>query len=424
MSTSNLNLSNSHKLMKDGHSLIAGFTQSMMKKPEQFCPGRYPVYLQTGNGALVTDVDGNEYIDYICGLGANTLGHNHPAVTQTIIDHLPNGVLHSLPTSIEIDAARSLVELIPGAEMVRFFKTGADANSAAIRLARYITGRENIITVGYNGWHDHFMYDTPGIPGEVQKLTTRLPLFAPTDEPAVFEMLEQQKDSTAALILSVPYTRELSADFMQRIQQICRAKGIIFVLDEVVTGFRLAPGGAQEYFGVQADLVTLSKGIAAGMPLSAITGSRSVMEQLNALQVSTTFGGELLSLATCVAALNVYRSSDYFSHIAKLGRQLKEGVNALAKTFAAPLCVIGYDAIPMFVFDRNPDKHLPLAKEFVGLMAEQGILLRRDVNFISAAHTSAQIEQTLAAISNALSTMSQLGLFLENNVNEPVVEAV
>jgi aminotransferase MxcL len=159
-----LTLTKSFELAQRSKQLVAGFTQSMMKKPEQFALGHFPVYIEHGEGALVTDIDGNQYIDFICGLGANTLGHNHPVVIKAITDNLHKGLIHSLPAPVEVRTAETLVDMIPGAEMVRFFKTGADANSAAVRLARYITGKEHIVTVGYNGWHDHYMFDTPGVP--------------------------------------------------------------------------------------------------------------------------------------------------------------------------------------------------------------------------------------------------------------------
>lgn len=414
-STNSLSLRESQKLLLEGRALIAGFTQSMMKKPEQFALGRFPVYLESGQGAEVTDVDGNHYIDFICGLGANALGHNHPKVLNAITQNLSKGIIHSLPAPVEITAARLLTQMIPGAEMVRFFKTGADANSAAIRLARFITGREEIVTVGYNGWHDQYMYDTPGVPELVKGYTQRMPLFAPQDEQPLLDLVAANGNELAALILSVPYTRELSAEFVHTLRNRCQEQGVLFILDEVVTGFRLARGGAQEYFGVQADLVTLSKGIAAGMPLSAVTGPRALMAEMEKLQVSTTFGGEMLSLQVCCAALNEYRQSDYIERIAALGAKLKNGVNAVAEQLAAPLKVVGYDAIPMFLFSRNPEEHVRLAEPFVAEMASRRVLLRRDVNFICGAHSDAQIDATIEAVKASLQAMEQAGLFAKVN---------
>jgi aminotransferase MxcL len=408
-----LNFTRSQQLMAEGRELVAGFTQSMMKKPEQFALGRFPVYLQSGEGAEVTDVDGNRYIDYICGLGANALGHNHPAVVKAITNNLTSGIIHSLPTPVEITAARALTDIIPGAEQVRFFKTGADANSAAVRLARFITGKEKIVTVGYNGWHDHYMFDTPGVPEVIQRYTYRMPLFTPNDEQPLLDVINNEHEQLAAVLLSVPYNRPLQANFVNKLRNVCKDKGVLFIFDEVVTGFRLALGGAQEYFDVQADMVTLSKGLAAGMPLSAVTGRRELMTQMEKLQVSTTFGGEMLSLEVCRAAINEYRSTNYIAHIAKLGHQLKDGVNAVAAELGTPLTVVGYDAIPMFLFSRNPQEHVKFAEPFVAEMAARGVLLRRDVNFISSAHTTAHIEHTIEAVKHSLEAMQHAGLFAD-----------
>lgn len=416
MSSNELKLSNSFLLRERGLQSIAGFTQSMMKKPEQFALGRFPVYLESGEGACVKDVDGNQYVDFICGLGATTLGHNHPLVNGAITDALGKGLIHSLPTEIEVTAAESLRAVIPGAERIRFFKAGADANSAAIRLARFVTGREKLITVGYNGWHDHFMYDTPGIPKAVSQLTTRLPLFSPTDEAPALAKIEEQGREVAAVILSVPYTRELSREFLLEVKHLCGKVGCLFILDEIVSGFRLAVGGVQEYFGITADIVTVSKGIAAGMPLSAVCGRASLLDEMEKLQVSTTFGGEMLSLAVCKSVLEFYRESNYISHVRELGAQLKLGVNQVASRLDVPLEVVGYDAIPMFLFDRNPAVHAKMAEEYVAQMAKRGFLLRRDVNFINHAHTVDQINQAIVATEASLAEMIELNQFNQHQV--------
>ncbi|HEY1016523.1 MAG TPA: aminotransferase class III-fold pyridoxal phosphate-dependent enzyme [Herpetosiphonaceae bacterium] len=397
-----LTLDRSNDLLAEARRLIPGLTQSLMKRPEQFALGSFPVYLATGEGALVRDVDGNEYIDFICGLGATTLGHNHPAVLAAIRDHLGDGLLHSLPTEIELDATRELLALIPGAEMARFFKTGADATSAAIRLARHATGKERVITVGYNGWHDHFMFDTPGVPAVLREYTQRMPLFVEADEAPLLAAVAEGGATLAAVLLSVPYTRELSAPFLRALRAACDEAGVLLVFDEVVTGFRVALGGIQEYYGVAADFVCLSKGIAGGMPLSAIAGPAPIMAKLNDLQVSTTFGGELLSLYVCQAVLREYRQTDYVATIAALGRRLRDGINACAAELGLELRILGYDAIPFFRFAADMPTHARLMESFLGAMAKRGVLLRRDVNFICGAHTAAQIDWTVAAAREAL----------------------
>ncbi|WP_440054722.1 aspartate aminotransferase family protein [Pseudoalteromonas sp. T1lg65] len=411
MNNQPLSFTKSQQLQAQGEQVIAGFTQSMMKKPEQFSPGAFPVYIEKGEGALVTDVDGNQYIDFICGLAANTLGHNHPVVVNAITDHLSHGLIHSLPTPIEVQTAKTLIDVIPNAEQVRFFKTGADANSAAVRLARHVTKRDEIMTIGYNGWHDHYMFDTPGVPAVIAELTHRMPLFTPNDEAPILEKITERKTQLAAVLLSVPYNRVLEASFLQQLRELCTEHGVILIFDEVVTGFRLAPGGAQQYFAVNADLVTLSKGIAAGMPLSAVAGKRELMQRMNELQVSTTFGGEMLSLAVCDAVLKEYQRTDFTTHIAKLGAILKSEVNQISEQLGTPLKVVGYDPIPMFLFAKDPQAHVQLAIPFLAEMAKRGVLMRREVNFICGVHTEEHINTTIAAVKASLIAMQQAGLF-------------
>lgn len=400
-----LKFDNSAALLKKARSRVAGLTLSMMKRPEHFCEGRFPVFLDRGSGALVTDVDGNEYIDFICGLGGNALGHADPAWLDAVQGVLGQGVLHSLPHSLEAQVADALVECIPGAEMARLFKTGADATSAAVRLARHLTGREKVVTVGYNGWHDHFMFDTPGVPNAVASLTTRLPLFVPENERQLLEHLEREGRETAALLLSVPYNRVLDAEFLGEVRRVCSEQGVLLVFDEIVTGFRVALGGVEELFGVTPDLSTYSKAFTGGMPLSALVGPRRHMESIEALQVSTTFGGELLALSSALNCIRQFQERKLVNHMGELGRHLREGVNQVAEEVGSPLRVIGYDAIPLFCFDREMPRHVEQMRMFQGEMAERGVLLRRDVNFFTAAHSLAQIDFTVEAARESLAAM-------------------
>lgn len=400
-------IARSESLLERAKAVIPGLTLSMMKRPDQFAPGSFPVYLARGRGAIVTDVDDNEYVDFISGLAANSLGHRHPALLEAARVALEDGFIHSLPHEIELSATEALLKLAPNADMARFFKTGADATSAAVRLARAITGKELIITIGYNGWHDHFMFDTPGVPSALRELTTRLPLFTPQDEAPVLEEVERGRAELAAVLISLPYNRKIEAGFLKALRETCTENGVLLVFDEIITGFRLALGGAQELFGVRADLTTYSKALAAGMPLSAVTGPREHMERLGQLQVSTTFGGELLSLAVCRAALEVYRTTDYITRINELGRRLREGVNREAEALGSPLRVGGYDCIPFFLFDRDMARHVELMRDFQGRMAKRGVLLRRDVNFISGAHTVEHIDFAIDAVRESLKELQR-----------------
>lgn len=397
----------SQALLERARRVVPGATQSMMKRPEHFAPGRFPIFLTGGRGALVRCADGYDYIDYVSGLGTNSLGHQHPALVAAARSVLETGFNHSLPHELELTAAEKVSSLLPNAEMVRFFKTGADATSAAVRVARAITQKDRIIAVGYNGWHDHFMFDTPGVPKAVAELSERRPLFIPPDEPALLERVKSGGNEIAAVVLSVPYNRTLTPEFLQDLRKTCTDAGVLLVFDEIVTGFRIALGGAQDFYGVQADIACYSKALAAGMPLSAVTGPRKYLEVMERLQVSTTFGGELLSLAVCVAALEVYQSTKYVSHLATLGRRLRDGVNRAATEAQSPLRVIGYDAIPFFLFDKDRPRHEALMAPFQAEMAARGVILRRDVNFLCGAHTEAQIDFTVAAAADSLRALAE-----------------
>lgn len=399
-----LKLERSFALEAQARQKIGGLTQSLMKRPEQFCPGQCPVFLERGQGAEVWDVDGNRYVDYISGLAATTLGHNHPKITEAITSTLQRqGILQSLPTKLELDAADAVMQCIPNTEMVRFFKTGTDANTAALRMARHLTGRDAFISVGYNGWHDQYMFDTPGIPACLKEgMTHRVMLMPPGSEQKLIATIEEHGEQCAALLMSIPYNRELSREFLQEIRSLCTKKGVMWIVDEVVTGFRLALGGVQEHFDIQGDIITMSKGLAAGMPLSAVAGPRKHMECLEKLQVSTTFGGECLSLATCCAALSEYRRGDYIQELWRKGARLREGLTRASQDCGARLKVLGYDPMPMLRFAPAMPDHVPIATKFVGAMAQRGILMRRDVNFMCDAHSDALIDETIAAAREVL----------------------
>ena len=403
-------LGRSETLAARARAHVAGFTMSMMKKPEHFAPGRFPVFLESGRGPLVRDVDGNEYIDFICGLGASALGHDHPVVREAILATLDVGVLHSLPHELELRAADALLAIVPNGEMVRFFKTGADATSCSVRLARALTGRSGVFSVGYHGWHDHFMFDTPGVPPQVAELSRRFPLFQKTDEEPLLDAIRKSED-VAVCLLAVPYNRQLERPFLEALRAECTAAGVLLVFDEIVTGLRVALGGVQELFGVTPDLSTYSKALGAGMPISAVVGPREHMAKLNELQVSTTFGGEMLSLAVCEAAIETYRKSDTIGHIARLGRRLRDGINEVSEGLETPLRIVGYDPLPFFKMAPDPISHVPLGKELQAQMAQRGVILRRDLNFICAAHDEESIDHAIEACAESLRVMRDQGVF-------------
>src|SRR5499427_3268619 len=314
--------------------LIPGYTQTLAKGPGQYVAGVAPKYLQRGKGAHVWDVDGNEYIDFNMAIGPLSLGYAYAAVDRAIREQLEDGITFSMMHPLEVEVAELVRDVVPNAEMVRFSKTGADVTSAAIRLARAFTGRSKVICCGYHGWHDWYVSVTDrslGVPQSVQNLTYT---FDYNDIESVTNALD---DDTACAILEPMVFDEPRHGFLQELKAACWQNGTLLIFDEMWTGFRLALGGAQERFGVQADLMCYSKAIANGMPLSVLAGRSDVMRLCEKdIFFFTTFGGEALSLAAAQATIHELRNRQVPAHLARQGRKLREGFNDLARDLSMP----------------------------------------------------------------------------------------
>lgn len=399
-----LPLDRSRALQERALEVIPGMTQTYQKRPLNFSEGRFPVYAERGEGAVLWDVDGTSYVDFVLALGAATLGYNHPAITNVVRERAGRGVLFSLPSPSEVQLSEDLARLVPGMDMVRLLKTGAEACSAAVRVARRHTGRDRALFVGYHGWHDQLGASGPGIPRSVGALVERRALHGSTDEHFLDDLRRQGRD-LAAVVLSTPYDVVLTREFLREVRQACDDLGCLLVLDEAVTGFRLAPGGLGHLYGVQADIVCLAKGLSAGMPLAAILGPREIMQPMAETTVSTTTGGELLSIESARAALREYAAGSYYETIATLGARLRDGLNAHAYELGLGQIAFGYDPMPCLRFSSDPSTHAMRARQFQGGMAEAGYLFRRDVNFVSVVHTAAQVEDAVERAGSLLAAL-------------------
>jgi glutamate-1-semialdehyde 2,1-aminomutase len=307
--------------------LIPGVTQTLAKGPGQYVRGVAPKYLRRGRGGHVEDVDGNAFIDFNMAIGPVSLGYAHPEVDAAIRAQLADGITFSMMHPLEVEVAELIHALVPGAEMVRYSKTGADVTSAAVRLARAFTGRSRVLCCGYHGWHDWYIATTDrraGVPGEVADLTHTI---AYND----LASAEAAIDADTACVILEPTVFEAPRDgFLEKLRDLCRTRGALLVFDEMWTGFRCALGGAQERFGVTADLACFSKAIANGMPLSVLTGRAEVMRLLEReVFFYTTFGGEALSLAAARATLEFMRTHDVPAQLERQGQKIKQGYNDL-----------------------------------------------------------------------------------------------
>jgi glutamate-1-semialdehyde aminotransferase len=393
-------ITQSNKLYNRALSLIPSQTQTLAKGPGQYIKGVAPKYLVRGKGSHVWDADGNEFIDYNMGIGPLSLGYCYPAVDEAIKEQLQNGITFSMMHPLEVEVAEYIHTLVPNAEMVRFSKTGADVTSAAVRLARAFTGRNKVLCCGYHGWHDWYISVTDrdkGIPHVVADLTHT---FNYNDIDSVVDSIGSD---TACVILEPVVFEEPINDFLHLLKEICERKGTLLIFDEMWTGFRLALGGAQEYFGVKADLITFSKAIANGMPLSVLTGRADVMHLLEKdVFFFTTFGGEALSLAAAKATLLEMLAHQVLQSIAFQGKKLRSGLDKILNEEGIDfISCRGFDCRTMLTIDPALSNPLALKSLIQQEFFKRGILWSGFHN-ISYSHTDEDIEYTLGAYREVL----------------------
>jgi glutamate-1-semialdehyde aminotransferase len=412
----------SESLAARAAALIPAGTQTLAKGPTQFVRGVAPVYARRAQGSHLWDVDGNEYLDYSMAVGPISLGYAYPAVDEAICFQLEDGITFSLPHALEVEVAEMIREIVPGAEAVRFGKTGAEATSAAVRLARAFTGREKVLCCGYHGWHDWYIGVTDrcaGIPGAVKDLTST---FDYNDLAGIAAALDED---TACVILEPTTFQDPRDGFLAELAALCRARGALLIFDEMWTGFRLALGGAQEYFGVKADLACFSKAIANGMPISVLTGRRDVMQLLEKdVFFFSTFGGEALSLAATQATLREMRSKDVLAHIARLGAALRDGYNAIAAELHLDYTsCIGLPARTLVTFKPVDGADPLLMKSYVQQELLRAGILWGGFHNVSFSHTEEDIDYTIDAYFEVLALLKKAvaeGALADRLRGEPV----
>ncbi len=381
-------------------------TQTLAKGPGQWTKGVAPKYIQKGKGSHVWDVDGNEYIDYNAAIGPVSLGYAYDVVDNAIKKQLEEGITFSLMHPLEVEYSELIKEVIPNAEAVKISKTGADVCSAAIRVARAFTGREKVFCCGYHGWHDWYIGITSrnaGIPEAIQNMTY-------TFDYNNIESIKAALDETVAALILEPFIFEApKPGFLKELAEACTANGTLLIFDEMWTGFRIALGGAQEYFDVKADLAVFSKACANGMPIAILTGRADVMELFNSEVFSyTTFGGETLSLAASIATINELRDKQVPKYLDEKGALLKDGYNKIAIEFGVDQYTrcIGYNCRSMVTFTPEAGNGLEVKAFMQQEMIKRGILWAGFHNMCFS-HSDQDIEYTLSAYRDVMPLLKE-----------------
>lgn len=367
-----------------------------------------PALIVKGKGCRVWDSDGNEYIDFRNALGPITLGYCVPEINQAIVDQLENGVIYGHPHPLEGKVAELLVNLIPCAERVRFLKTGGEAIAACIKIARHATKRNKILQCGYNGWLNNLSgggYQPTGIaasqphkgvPPSIQSLHKQLPWGNIDVWEKNFE--EESKDIAAVVIASDYADMEKGHQFLPAIRELTSSYGILLIMDEIVTGFRLAIGGAHEYFDFNPDMAVFGKGLANGMPLSAYLGKAELLDSVREVSISSTFGGETLSLTAAKASIEFYQKNQVINYLWGMGEKMQHGVRELFKKYNVPGDLVGFPVCPIFRFEAGDKNWQEL---FFRACYKSGVSLY-NVPYVNYSHKKEDIQETLIKMEKAI----------------------
>lgn len=395
------NISKSREMHAKAKEIMHPVSQTLAKAPGQFSEGVCPVFVERAKGNRIWDVDGNKYLDYYAAIGPVSLGYAYDAVDQAIRDQLELGITFSLMHRLEYEVCALLHEVIPNAESIRISKTGADVCSAAVRIARAFTKRNKILCCGYHGWHDWYISTTTrdyGIPKEIKNLTQT---FKYND----LEDLENKlDDQTAAVILEPVVFEYCTTGYLESVKALCNKHGALLIFDEMWTGFRLALGGAQEYFNVIPDLAVYSKAVANGMPVAFLTGRKDVMSLFEKeVFFFTTFGGETLSLAATIATIKEIRDKRVPDFLRNIGGLLKDELNQLIKDHKLEdfMSCVGYPCRTLLNLNPNVSEPLSIYAYLQQELLRYGILWSKFHN-MTYSFTEADIDYTLRAYDEIL----------------------
>jgi glutamate-1-semialdehyde aminotransferase len=374
-----------------------------IRSPDNFVEGDYPVFLAGGSGAYVTDVDGNSYLDMLLGYGPMILGHSCEEVDRAVFDRINAGFCLNLPQPVQITLAEQLITLVPSAEQALFLKTGSDATSAAVRLARAYTGRDKILRCGYHGWHDWCLVDDPGVP---QAVTENILQFAYNRPDQLEELLRRSHGEIAAIIMT-PVGHDFDAqieepapEFLETVRRLADEHETVLIFDEVRTGFRLRAGGAQELYSVTPDLTALGKAMSNGYPVSALVGRRDIMMTSRSTFISSTYFPNGLSMAAATTALGILQRDNVLTQIEAMGRTLDAGLQSIVAESGLPVTLSPYPQMPFLHFDPNLAANQGSRRDrFYGALARKGVFAHpRHHGFLSRCHGEREIERFLETV--------------------------
>ena len=429
-----MNLRNSEELFAAACQVLPGGVNSPVRAYRSV--GLTPRFIQRAEGSSIYDVEGRRYIDYVCSWGPMILGHNHPVIREAVEKAVVDGLSFGAPTPREVEIAQLMVEMVPGLEMVRMVNSGTEAVMSALRLARGATGRDKLIKFEgcYHGHSDCMLVNagssalvgghpsSSGVPVGAARDTLTAQF---NDLASVQTLLEDNPGQVAAVIVE-PVAANMGVvgpapGFLQGLRELCDQHGALLIFDEVITGFRLAPGGAQEYFGVKADLVTYGKIIGGGMPVGAYGGSRALMEHVapcGPVYQAGTLSGNPVAMAAGLAQLRyLHDHPQVYTHINHMGASLAQDMGKLCEKSSIPVAInqVGSLLSPFFTptevstFVDAKGSDVGMYARYFSEMLQRGIYLapaQFEAMFLSDAHSGEDLTATLEAFQQTLEALS------------------
>ncbi|SHE33946.1 glutamate-1-semialdehyde 2,1-aminomutase [Fodinibius roseus] len=408
-----MSFSESNRLRKRAHQIIPGGCHTYAKGDDQY-PENSPGFICRGEGCHVMDVDGNEFIEYGMGLRSVTLGHGNKRVANAAHEAALQGINFLRPSPLELQLAEEMLSLLPHGDMIKFGKNGSDVTSAAIKLARAYTGRDKVAVPSNQPFFsvdDWFIGTTPmdaGIPDQVRNLSVH---FTYNDIESVQSLFDRYPGEIACLIMEPAKYEDPEDSFLHKTKEICHNNGALFILDEIITGFRWHLNGAQQYYDIEADLSTFGKAMGNGFPISALIGKEEYMkaggihhDEERVFLLSQTYGAETGSLAAAIETINIYREENVVDYLWDIGRQLKGGLSDIISdlglegyfTLSGHPCCMVYGTN-----NRNCRPSQRFRTLFLQETIKQGLLMPSLI--VSYAHTEEDIAFTLRGIRKALS---------------------
>ncbi len=409
-----LNLRKTNELYEEALDLIPGAILGI-RRPYNFVPGEYPIFFDGAKGGKVKDVDGNEYIDMLCAYGPIIIGHREEEIDNAVIKQMQEkGFCMSLTQPIQNQLAKKMRELIPSCEQSVFVKTGSDATTTAIRIARGFTDREKIVRCGYHGWHDWCCEVKGGIPPKVYEDTLE---FHYNDLESLETIMKQHGDQIAAVIMTPvghPLAQEVEMPkpgFLEGVKKLTEKHGSLLIYDEIRSGFRFNLGGAQKEFGVTPDVSVFGKAMANGYPIGAVVGRKDVMDVLSQkVFLSSTFFPNSTEQIAALKTIEILERNNVLDVIKEKGTKFGNRLEEIIKESGIPCRLSGAPLMPFISFDHDPNKrYKKLRTEFYTQLIRRGVFLQPyHHGYIAYRHSDEDLNHAAEMIKESLAELKKL----------------